>query len=243
MIDEIVDAWKENSKKAENQPKFKCQHCSKAFHRESTLMVHQCEPKRRADQENEIGVRYGFHAYLKFYEIKQGSSKSKTYKTFCESQFYTAFVKFGRHINAMNVVAPEKYIDWIVRSDYKLDKWCSDKYYSEFLSMYIRREHPSAGLERSIAHMQKWADDNDSVFNHYFLYAAPNKVCYDISVGKISPWLVFNCKSGQEFLDKVNEEQLLVIFDWINPDFWQQKFREALADTEWVKTVAEAAGL
>jgi hypothetical protein len=30
---------------------------------------------------------------------------------------------------------------------------------------------------------------------------------------------------------------------WINPDFWQQRFRDYLADTEWVKDIMQKAGL
>ena len=72
----------------------KCQYCGKGFVKESTLTAHQCEPKRRAQQRTDIGVSLGYQAWIRFYELSQGSAKLKTYDDFCRSQFYGAFVKF-----------------------------------------------------------------------------------------------------------------------------------------------------
>lgn len=77
---------------------FVCRYCKKSFVKENTLSAHVCESKRRHQQEKEIGVQLGLKAYLRFYEISQGSAKSKTYTDFASSPYYTAFVKFGRHL-------------------------------------------------------------------------------------------------------------------------------------------------
>ena len=45
-----------------------------------------------------------------------------------------------------------------------------------------------------------WAEANQSVWNHYFLYVSLSRATYDIKDGKVSPWLVLNCKSGKEML-------------------------------------------
>ena len=52
---------------------YTCRYCKKSFSRENTLAIHVCEPKKRIQEQNETGVRLGFNAYLKFYEITQGS--------------------------------------------------------------------------------------------------------------------------------------------------------------------------
>ena len=62
-----------------------CKYCGAAFTRESSLVVHQCEPKRRDNQKGEKGVRIGYIAWLRFYELSQGSSKLKSYEDFCNS--------------------------------------------------------------------------------------------------------------------------------------------------------------
>ena len=52
-----------------------CKYCGTGFVRESTLQVHQCEPKRRDLQRGEKGVVIGFQTWLRFYELTQGSAK------------------------------------------------------------------------------------------------------------------------------------------------------------------------
>jgi hypothetical protein len=59
---------------------YLCQYCKKDFQKETSLAVHLCEPKRRMQERNERGVELGFQAYLRFYEMTQGSAKLKTYE-------------------------------------------------------------------------------------------------------------------------------------------------------------------
>ena len=67
---------------------YACRYCKKEFRKESTLAAHLCEPKRRWQQEKETGVQLGFRAYLRFFEITQGSAKLKTYGDFVASPYY-----------------------------------------------------------------------------------------------------------------------------------------------------------
>jgi hypothetical protein len=46
-----------------------------------------------------------------------------------------------------------------------------------------------------------------------------------------------------EFLEHLSEEQIAIILPWIDPDHWQQKFRDYMADAEWVKDILVKAGL
>ena len=58
-----------------------CGYCCKQFKKESSLVVHVCEPKRRYQQRNDVGVQIGLQAYIQFYRQAQG----QTSKTFDES--------------------------------------------------------------------------------------------------------------------------------------------------------------
>jgi len=69
---------------AETTSKFTCEFCKKEFARESSIAVHMCEPKRRRMEQSERGVQLGFQAYIKFYEMAQGSAKLKTFEDFCD---------------------------------------------------------------------------------------------------------------------------------------------------------------
>jgi hypothetical protein len=91
--------------------------------------------------------------------------------------------------------------------------------------------------------MIAWADENDTVFNYYFSHANTNRIVHDITTGRISSWVIFNSTTGIEMLDKLNGEQIEMVFPYIDPDFWKRKFVDYFADTEWVKHILTEATL
>ena len=125
----------------------KCQYCGKEFKKESTLASHLCEGKRRAQQEKEVGVQLGFKSYLRFYEVTQGSAKTKTYQDFSSSPYYLAFVKFGRYCVDIRAVNFSSFLDWLLKNNKRLDDWCKDKLYQEWLFSYLRKEPVADALE------------------------------------------------------------------------------------------------
>ena len=209
-------------------------------------MSHLCEQKRRWQQEKETGVQLGLRAYLRFYEYAQGSAKLKSYADFATSPYYIAFVKFGRHLVGIRAVNPASFIDWLLKNNKKLDYWTKDSFYEEWLREYIKREAVQDALERALKEMQQYADNHPELkngFRDYFRYGNNNRIIHHITSGRISPWVVFNCGSGVEFLDGLSEEQVEIILPYIDPDYWQKKFRDYLSDTEWTKDILEKAGL
>lgn len=228
-----------------SSPSYKCRYCDKEFRKESTLTAHLCESKRRWQQEKEVGVQFGLQAYLRFFEMTQGSAKLKSYSDFVASPYYTAFVKFGRHMVAIRAVNPRMFIDYVIKENKKLDHWCHDKVYVEFLHTYLKKEAVQDALERALTEMQEYTDETKMLasFNDYFRYGNENRICHHIANGRISPWIVFNCDSGVEFLSGLTEEQIAIILPWIDPDYWQRKFTDYLADTEWLKQILKEAGL
>lgn len=242
--------WQESMDGTTSQSKpslssFKCKYCGKEYRKESTLAAHLCESKRRWQQEKEVGVQFGLQAYLRFYELTQGSAKLKSYADFVDSPYYNAFVKFGRHIVAIRAVNPRMFIEYVIKENKKLDHWTHEKVYLEYLHAYLKKEAVQDALERALITMQEYADEVKTLasFKDYFRYGNVNRVCHHISNGRISPWIVFNCDSGVEFLSNLGEEQVAMILPWIDPDFWQRKFSDYVADTEWVKMILKEAGI
>jgi hypothetical protein len=225
---------------------YKCRYCDKEFRKESTLAAHLCEQKRRWQQEKETGVQLGLRSYLRFYETTQGSAKLKSYADFCTSPYYTAFVKFGRHLVGIRAVAPNHFIDWLLKNNKKLDYWTKDSFYDEWLYEYLRKENVQDALERGLKEMQDYADlhpDLKNGFRDYFRYGNANRICHHIATGRISPWVVYNCDSGIVFLESLDEGLLGVVLHWIDPDHWHHKLQDYLADAEWCKHVLNEAGL
>lgn len=230
---------------SESNPSFKCRYCGKEYRKESTLAAHLCENKRRWQQEKETGVQFGLRAYLRFFEMTQGSAKFKSYEDFVESPYYKAFVKFGRHIVAIRAVNPRVFIDWVIKENKKLDHWTHEQVYLEYLHAYLKKETVQDALERALIEMQEYTDEIKTFdkFSDYFRYGNSNRICHHISNGRISPWIIFNCQSGVDFLGNLGEEQVAIILPWIDPDVWQRKFTDYVADTEWVKLILKEAGL
>lgn len=225
---------------------FKCRYCEKEFSKESTLAVHLCEQKRRWQQEKEVPVQLGLKAYLRFYEITQGSAKLKSYEDFAKSPYYNAFVKWGRHMVGIRGINPTAFLEWLLKNNKKIDHWCKDEFYATYLHEYLRREAVQDAIESALNEMQDYADDHLELkngFSDYFRYGNSNRVVHHITTGRISPWIVYNCASGVDFLGNLSEDQVAMVMPWINPDHWQRKFTDYLADTEWVKDILQKAGL
>jgi hypothetical protein len=211
--------------------------------KESTLAVHMCEKKRRWLQKDEKRVRYGLYAFQRFYKLSAGTKKEKTYADFVDSQYYNAFVKFGSFLNNVQPLYPEKYIDYVVTSGVKLDHWARDELYEKYVLEFILKEDVHTALERSIQTMVEWADENKAHWNSYFNYINPNRAVWHIKDGKISPWLILNCKSGKEMLSKFNDEQLSMVYHVINPEHWAMRFKRLPRDVQLVKDVAKESTL
>jgi hypothetical protein len=224
---------------------YRCKYCDKDFRKESTLAAHLCEQKRRWQQETETGVQFGLRAYLQFYETTQGSAQLKSYTDFVASPYYNAFVRFGRHLVAIRCINSNSYTAWLLKNNKKLDHWCKDKFYEEWLYEYIKKEAVQDALERSLRTMEEYANGDSGLasFSHYFKFGNHNRICHHITTARISPWVVYNCNSGIEFLDSLTEEHLAIVFPYIDPDYWNRKFKDYMADVEWCKHILKEAGL
>ena len=202
------------------QLNYKCNYCDKEFTKEKTLSVHVCEQKRRHMSKTEKHVQLGLLAYNRFYEISQKNSAKKTFDDFASSPYYNAFVKFGSFLSNTAPIFPERFIDFVIKSGVKLDHWCRDELYDTYVSELIKIEPADGAIQRTIQTMMDWADDKEASWNHYFSYANLNRITHDIKEGKISPWVLLNCKAGKEMLQKMNDEQLEIVSPVIDPQLW-----------------------
>jgi hypothetical protein len=225
-----------------NKP-YTCQFCKSTFMQEKTLAVHVCEQKRRYLAKDSKAAVIGYQTFNRFFQITQGLGQNKTHDEFARSPYYNAFVKFGSFVSNINPLYPEKYIEWTVRSGVKLDHWCREELYEKYVINLIHTESVETALERSVSHMQSWAVDNKSLWNHYFKYVSTSRAVFDIKDGKVSPWLVLNCASGKEMLANFRDDQLNAIANIIDPQVWVKKFKNQKFDIELVKQVVAEAKL
>jgi hypothetical protein len=221
---------------------YVCQYCKKDFIKETSLEVHSCEPRRRRMEKDEAGVRLGFMSYLKFYQLTQGSAKLKTHDDFCESAYYRAFVKFGRYCVAICAISPERYTEWLLKNNKKIDHWTKDNIYTEYLIYYLCVENVNDALARAIEFSIDWAEQTGNPAHDCLRYGNSNATVYAITAGRLSPWVLYNCESGQNFLNELDSTQIAMIWSYINSEIWIKKFSDYVADQEYVKEILKKAG-
>jgi hypothetical protein len=210
---------------------------------EKTLVAHMCERKRRALQKDEKRVQAGYMAFNRFWQLTQNAKKNKSYDNFADSSYYNAFVRFGSFINNVNPIYPDKFIDYVIKSGVKLDHWCRDELYEQYLFDMIKVEPVESAVQRSLATMMDWADEHGANFAHYFLYVSLNKAVHDIRNGKISAWVILNTQSGQTMIKTMSDEQLNMIAPAFDVPYWLRKFKEVPADVVLVKEICKEAGI
>ena len=146
-------------------------------------------------------------------------------------------------IHNVNPLYPDKFIDFVIKSGVKLDHWCRDALYESYLYEMLKVEPVEAAVQRSIATMMEWADENNANYAHYFNYVNLNRAVYHIKNGNISCWLVLNSASGKEMLGKFSDEQLNMIAPAFDLPYWVKKFKENPADVALVKEICKETGI
>ena len=196
---------------------FKCEYCKKSFQRESTLLAHSCEKKRRWQNKNNQDVLVGFASYDLFYRIEM-QSKPKEYKDFVDSQYYTAFVKFGAYCINTRVIDQEQFTRWLIKNKVKLKDWPTDKMYLLFVQDHVKRESVERALERFVEH----AAETD-YFDTFWESASGYLIADWVEMGKISPWLLISSNRAQTALETMPTECMTRIANCIDADYWGKK--------------------
>ena len=222
--------------------KFGCEFCKREFARESTVAKHICEYKHRWLEKDRRGNQIGFQSWIQFYKRNTGSRKHNTYEEFIRSAYYTALVKYGIFCVDVNVLNVSRFTEWLLKNQIKIDNWCSDSTYTKYLIEYLRHEDSMDAIARSIETTIDKAKEENVKSCDYLRYANPNKVCYQITLGKISPGMLYHSDSGTQFLDRLNPDHVKIIIDYINPEQWALKFKRNPDDVHKVKQLLKEAG-
>lgn len=229
-------------KTLETKSEFSCDFCSRAFIRETTLSKHLCEYKRRWLDKDKAGNRIGFQSWLQFYARNTASTKKRTYLDFTKSAYYIAFVKFGNYCINAHVINVSRYMDYLLKNDIKLDTWAQDTTYTKFLIQYLKEEDPLDAVARSIETTVDLAQQEKILTKDCLRYGNKNRICYAITNGKISPWMLYQSESGVRFIESLDVTQQKMIIDYINPEQWAIKFVRDRDILSQVKELLQAAG-
>lgn len=211
-----------------------CEFCGRKFVRQNTILKHMCQYKHRWLEKDNHSNRIGFQVWLDFYKKHSMNKKQKTYEEFIKSVYYNAFVKFGTYCVDAMVINVVRYADWLIKNKVNIDTWNSDSIYTKFLIEFLLVEDPLDAIARSIESTIHLSERDGILSQDIFRFGNKNRICYEISKGKISPWILYHSQSGREFLEKLDETQIKIVIDYINPEKWALK---NLKNTESVKEV------
>ena len=233
---------KNTKETVETKSEHGCEFCGRQFKRPSTLVSHICEYKHRWLEKDRQGSRIGFQSWLQFYKKTSASKKNKTYEEFIKSAYYTAFVKFGSYCAEVNALNVSRFVDWLLKNQIKLDTWTSDQTYTKYLTEYLREEDAFDAIARSVITTNELAEQEKILCKDALRYCNRNKLCYAITTGKLSPWILYQSESGKKFLDELNETQVKMIIDYINPELWAIKFKRDVNIVPQIKDILDSAG-
>jgi hypothetical protein len=222
--------------------KFECQYCNKSFVKETTLMVHVCEKKKRYQSQTETGIQIGLRAYQKFYAMNSVTGREKSFDDFAASPYYRAFARFGQYCVSIRAINILRFVEWLLKNNKKIDYWCKDSVYGEYLSEHLRVENPMDAVQRAVETSIDWSERTGNPAHDYVRFGNDNALCYAITTGRISAWVLYNSNSGIEFLSRLNSEQLATVWPFVDTDFWQKRFRDYPDDVDYIKSILNEAG-
>lgn len=203
----------------------KCEHCNREFVRPSTFLKHICEQKRRYLDRDRPSNRMGYIAWKQYYQQHHPNKKGVAYTDFMNSSYYTAFVKFGTYCTDIKAINSSAFAIYLVKNRIPIDNWASDSSYTKYLVEYLKYESCMDATQRSIENLLNVANDENINLSDVFKYVNSNKICHMITNGHISPWVVYQSSSGKDFLSKLDYSQTNLIFEYINPERWNIKFK------------------
>lgn len=221
----------------------KCDHCNRQFVRPSTFLKHMCEQKRRYLDRDRPSNRIGYLAWKQYYQQHHPNKKKLDYSDFMNSSYYSAFVKFGSYCYAVKAINSNAFSLYLVKNRIPIDNWASDRSYTKYLVEYLKYENCMDAVKRSIENLLDIANDQNVNLSDVFRYVNSNKICHLITTGKISPWVVYQSNTGKDFLSKLDTSQTTMIFEYIDPERWNIKFKRESENVDEVKILLKSIPL
>ena len=223
---------------------FVCEFCKRFFAKEKTWYNHSCEKKRRWFNRETAQGRLAVYSWQRFHELSgMRNMKKVTQEDFISSAFYGAFNKFSTHVIENDVVAPRAFIDFVIRSNIPVDKWCQESLLAVYVRDLIATENCDRALARSVEYLAQWAQQNDTAWCDFFRMVNTNVGTQIICHGRISPWLIYNADSSAEFLQRCTNEQVSMIQNWAPAHVWKLKFKSQPQDADFAREMLAQAGM
>lgn len=232
-----------NLKKTSSK-KFKCEFCTMKFSQEKTLLAHICPRKRRfMDKDSKI-TRIGFMAYTRYYELTMRKlKKPKTLDDFLEFAYYNDFIRFAMFLTDTVKIGRDKYLDWLIKNGVKLSDWYKVGSYNNYLKEFLRKEQAIDAIQRTVEYCDEWAKEYDSSLDKFLKQINTNIFVHNVLTGRISPWFVFLSSRSNDILSRLDEKQLELVYETLNPAVWKPKVKMLKEEATELSYILHQVGL
>ena len=192
---------------------------------------------------DKLEYRTAHMAWQQFMKLHWARNSKTSYKDFMSSGSFVAFVKFANYCINTSVINTMMYMGWLLDNKVKINDWILDENYQKFLTDFLKREDHFDAIHRSIETLDSLGTEYNQPLEQVLSKVSPNRICMNIRNGRISPWLLYQSKVGQEFLDALDDSLVDTVIDVIQPVQWQVLFKRYPERVKEVKQTFEDFGL
>ncbi len=209
---------------------FRCAYCNKGYTRESWFRKHRCAKQDRFEQRNRMDFRQGLRLYT-HWRVRNGyvtRGKPVTAEKFVSSQFYNAFMTLVKYTSDNWVITSIRYLDFLI--DYHIGdaKWTNDDTLKTYREYIRRHEDPISQSKITYEAIISWCDKNSVDRREFFVKIPPGVALKMIASNQLSPWVLFGYDRARDLLNRVNDDWLCSVNEYINNKYWIGK----IADSE-----------
>ena len=221
---------------------YQCRFCGKAFTRERTLSSHMCERKRRWMNKDEPESRIAFSVWLDFMKyVSPNTKKEKTIDDFIRSADYIGFVKFANYLIELRPLESDKFTNWLFKMSVRLSDWTKPGTYQLYVQEAAKKETSERALERTILAMVDWGERTNNRWQDFFNKVAPATAMNMITMGRISPWIIYSAEAAQQLLDRMEPGQIDTITKHVDTKWWINEVKQNESQVLWINTLMTQA--
>lgn len=234
------------TKANKNTELYCCDLCNKTYKTERGLLNHKCRSRLRLQEYQTNYGRIAFICYDLFYKKLHFNSYKKngvSLTNFINSEYYNGFIKIGKYIVDNKIPNYKNYVNFLINYNVKLEKWTSDEVYNAYVKTCNKTENPETAVEKSLKTMLQWANNTRKPWQNYFNEEDKTRILHCVKTGRISPWVLYNSETGKMFLSKLDSHDFNLVYDLMDPKYWNIKFKRQSDHTKAVCETLKQAGL